>query len=87
MAPIPEGGYRNVVPGVQKLLDAFNVLFSRLLDSLDKAWQTGNQDELDNNAVDLMRSLAGAAANIMRQPLPLAVDGFYGPDFLYIPPA
>jgi hypothetical protein len=87
MAPIPKGGYQNVATGVRALLDAFNSLFSQLLDSLDKAWRTGDNDELEINAVGLMRQLAGAAAPIFQQPLPLAVDGFYGPDFRYIPAA
>ena len=87
MALFPKGGYQHVAPDVQALVDAFDSLFSKLLDPLDTAWQTGNQDELDNNAVELMEQLEVAADKIMQKPLPLAVGGFYGPDFRYLPPA
>ncbi len=85
MAPVPKGGYVNAAANVAALLDTFNGIYSSMLDNLDKAWQTTDTSAL-KAAVTSMRQLRPAARNILQQPLPGAVDGFYGPDFRYIPP-
>jgi hypothetical protein len=84
MAPIPKGGYLDVSAEVTELLRIFNSLFSDMLDKLDAAWQNGDQAAL-SAGVTKMRQLKTAATNIMAKPLPKAVNGFYGPDFQYIP--
>ncbi len=84
MAPIPKGGYLDVPGEVAALLRIFNNLFSDMLDNLDTAWHDGDQTSL-RAGVAKMRQLEAAATNIMVKRLPKAVNGFYGPDFQYIP--
>ena len=80
-----KAGYVNAAANVAALLDTFNGIYSSMLDNLDKAWQTTDTSAL-KAAVTSMRQLRSAARNILQQSLPGAVDGFYGPDFRYIPP-
>jgi Ferritin-like len=84
MAPIPKSGYQDPSPEVRKALITFDTLFSTMLDTLDNAWSTGSQTML-NAAISIMRKLKAAAAPLWTMPLPIQVDGFYGPDFKYIP--
>jgi hypothetical protein len=85
MAPVPKGGYVDAPANVAPLLDTFSTLFSNMLDNLDKAWQTSDSSALAAAAMS-MRQLRSAARNILQQPLPGAVDGFYGPDFRCVAP-
>jgi hypothetical protein len=84
MAPIPKGGYQNPSPSAKAALDAFDRLFSDLLDRLDSAWSTGNAAVLGSAIVDML-ALGAAARPLLTILLPLPEDGFYGPDFRYIP--
>lgn len=84
IAPIPKGGYLGVSDEVATLMRVFNNFFSDMLDDLDTAWQNGDQNSL-SAGVAKMRQLETAAANIMVKRLPKAVNGFYSPDFQYIP--
>jgi len=84
MAPIPEGGYQNPSPAAKAALSTFDNLFSDLLDKLDAAWSSGNQAALTAAVID-MRGLAAAAQPLFSIPLPSPEDGFYGPDFKYMP--
>jgi hypothetical protein len=84
MAPIPKGGYRNPSPAAQSALIAFDALFSGMLDTLDVAWGTGSQATL-STAIGLMLKLKAAASPLFVIPLPQREDGFYGPDFKYLP--
>jgi hypothetical protein len=86
MGKVPAGGYRQAAPAVAALLKDFNAKFSAMLDNLDKAWQTVSQAAL-GAAIGKMLQLKAAAAPIMAKSLPIAEDGFYGPDFQYIAPA
>jgi hypothetical protein len=84
MAPIPVGGYKNPSPAAKTALATFDNLFSDLLDKLDTAWSTGSSPSLGAAIAD-MRALAPAAQALFAIPLPSPEDGFYGPDFRYIP--
>lgn len=84
MAPVPNGGYQNPSPAAKAALDAFDSLFSEMLDMLDAAWATGNSATLVS-AVAEMQALKAAAQPLWTIPLPSPEDGFYGPDFKYIP--
>ena len=83
MAPIPKGGYQNPSLAAKNALHAFDTLFSGILDDLDTAWSTGSSAAL-GTAVTAMRGLRAAAQPLFTIPLPLAEDGFYGPDFRYL---
>jgi hypothetical protein len=80
MAKVPEGGRNNPSQEVQQLLDTFNNTFKLVLDNLEAAWNTGNQDTL-NTAIGDMFSLKAPAVQLMQIPLPDG-SGNYGPDFL-----
>jgi hypothetical protein len=84
MAPIPRGGYTGVSSAVAALLNAFNGLFSGMLDDLDTAWKNIDQTSL-TAAIQKMLQLKKAAQEIMAKALPKAANGFYGPNFLYLP--
>lgn len=84
MAPIPKGGYRNPSTAAHDALNSFDALFSGMLDTLDSAWSTGSQAAL-STAIGMMRKLKSAANPLFSIPLPQPEDGFYGPDFKYIP--
>jgi len=81
---VPVGGYEQMSAEVQGLQDSFNGKFSRMLDQLDLAWQTGAASHL-GMAVRLMFGLKPLARQIMAKPLPQALEGFYGPTFIYLP--
>ena len=85
VAPIPRGGFPNAATDVAPLITAFNSIFSNLLDKLDQTWQNTDLNAL-RDAVTLMFQLEPAAKAIMQKPLPHSVEGFYGPDFRYLPP-
>ncbi len=80
MAKVPEGGWNNPSQEVQQLLDTFNNSFKLVLDNLEAAWNTGNQDML-NTAIGDMFILKAPAVQLMQIPLPDG-SGNYGPDFL-----
>jgi hypothetical protein len=84
MAPIPKGGYINPPPAARSSLVAFDTLFSDMLDTLDIAWSTGSQSAL-STAIGMMLKLKTAAGPLFIIPLPVPEDGFYGPEFKYIP--
>lgn len=76
MAQIPAGGYPDV-PAV----DAFNHLYTNVLNLLHQAWNEGSQDVLDN-AIGAMFELQEPAQELMNTPRdPRYGDGNYGPTF------
>ncbi|MBU7582483.1 MAG: hypothetical protein KAF91_06145 [Nostoc sp. TH1S01] len=80
MAQVPGGGWQNPSPEVSELLNLFNSAFKAVLDELELAWTTGNQDKL-SSAIGLMFSFKTPAIQLMQIPLPDG-SGNYGPDFL-----
>ena len=78
VARVPDGGYPNLPEAV-----AFDKLYSKLLQQLETAWVTGNQDLLDDAIFPKMSQLAGPARHLMQ--MPLDAGGFaYGPSFRFI---
>lgn len=77
MADIPAGGYKES--------HAFDALYTDLLNSLQKMWETGDKDEF-NNAVGLMFSLEEGAKALMQTPIDPndPGKGNFGPSFLLI---
>jgi hypothetical protein len=78
MADIPAGGYKESRD--------FDVLYTDLLNSLQKVWETGDKDEFNNNAVGLMFSLEEGAKALMQTPIDPndPEKGNFGPSFLLI---
>ncbi len=78
MADIPEGGYAESRD--------FDVQYTLLLNSLQKTWETGDDNELTNNAVGLMFTLEDEARTLMKKPLDQndPGKGCFGPSFLLI---
>lgn len=64
VARVPAEGYPNLPEAI-----AFDKLFTALLKQLEKAWATGDQDELDDAMLLKMRSLTGPARALMQKPL------------------
>lgn len=81
--PIPANGYQNAPANVQPALTAFNQAFSSLISQLQKAWQTGDPNQL-GSAVNTMFSLQPLANAIMQ--FSFSGGGVYGPEFLLVPP-
>lgn len=80
MTPIPPGGYVKPSPDVAaKLLD-FNQTFTKMLNSLQSAWEKGSEGDL-SAAIHIMFSLKPKAVALMEIELP-GGKGVYGPDFL-----
>lgn len=80
MADIPKGGYLkpDVPDEVWKLIHAFDVLYTSMLDLLQKAWVDPKSDISD--AVNLMPALTAKAKEIMQKPRSDG-KGNYGPCF------
>lgn len=75
VARVPAEGYPNLPEAV-----AFDKLYTVLLKQLEKAWATGDQDELDDAMLLKMRDLTGPARALMQKPLD--AGGYtYGPCF------
>lgn len=88
MGVVPDGGWPNPAPAVQRLLQKFNADYTAILQDLEKAWAEGNQDAL-SASVGKMRSLKNrtsdptkdtAVDELLKTPLP-GGDGSYGPEF------
>jgi hypothetical protein len=77
MADIPVGGYPESL--------AFDRVYTDLLNSLQKTWETGDNDEL-GNALGLMFMLEGEAKTLMKTPVDPndPAKGCFGPSFLLI---
>jgi hypothetical protein len=83
MAPVPAGGYPNL-PEAMK----FNKKYTAVLDLLQTAWETGDQQALDKAVDDFMKApdqkgtMQYHARKLMTTKRP---DGMtYGPDFRYL---
>jgi hypothetical protein len=78
MADVPAGGYKES--------HDFDVLYTDLLNSLQKSWETGDKDELTNNALSIMFSLEEGAKALMQTPIDPndPGKGNFGPSFLLI---
>jgi len=81
MAPVPHGGWPDPPSNVSTLLEQFDGAYKSVLDSLQAAWESGNQTDLDN-AVGAMFGLGGPAVQLMQIKLANG-SGNYGPDFIY----
>lgn len=82
MAEVPAGGYQNAPADVAALLKTANTAYTALLDLLQKAWEKGDANAL-NDAISAMFDLqtpAQALVKISGAP----GGGNYGPDFLYL---
>jgi hypothetical protein len=77
MADIPAGGYKES--------HDFDVLYTQLLNSLQKMWETGDSDEF-GNAYGIMTSMEEVAKVLMQTPIDPndPGKGNFGPSFLLI---
>ncbi|MCY7296926.1 ferritin-like domain-containing protein [Alteromonas sp. a30] len=83
MHPNPSKKLYHDLPQIQKLNREFNLIFTRLLDELNTAFN-GQPDNLIP-AVKTMYELKYAAKTLMRIPLPNSPEGFYaGPTWEYL---
>jgi hypothetical protein len=78
VARVPAEGYPDLPEAV-----AFDKLFTKLLQQLETAWATGDQDQLDDAMLLKMRKLTGPARSLMQKPLD-AGDYTYGPSFQFV---
>jgi hypothetical protein len=85
MGEVPPGGYRKdqVTDQVWQLLEQFDEGFTNMLDQLQNAWQTGDDNPL-SEAVGSMLSLRAPAVALMGIPRSTGA-GSYGPCFRLIP--
>ncbi|MEV8093252.1 ferritin-like protein [Kitasatospora sp. NPDC085879] len=79
MGVVPAGGWPDPPPEAAALLGKSDLLFSRVLHSLEGAWTIGDRRALDG-AVRSMRALEEPAVALMEIPLPDG-SGMYGPQF------
>jgi hypothetical protein len=82
MATVPAGGWQNAPSDVAALLKAANTAYTSLLDNLQKAWQNGDPNAL-NNAINDMFDLETPAQKLMTIS-GAPGGGNWGPDFLYL---
>lgn len=85
MADIPEGGYLQAdVPDVAtwNLIQMFDQQYSKMLRSLESAWQNGDMPTL-TQAVGQMFGMRETALEILKHPRPDGA-GNYGPCFRYV---
>jgi hypothetical protein len=82
MMPIPIGGYLDMSVAAKNALRAFDTQYTRVLNSLQTAWDEGSQSDL-GKAIGAMFGLQPLANALMEIPLPDG-SGVYGPDFKLI---
>lgn len=95
MGKVPKGGWaktKDTVPGaaVKVELDKFNLAFSEMLRSLEKAWQQDNEKDVAAHMFAAiythMYALREPAIKLMEMPLPQDRKKSYGPEFRYVLP-
>jgi len=75
VARVPMDGYPDLPAAV-----SFDKLYTKLLQQIEGAWSTGNQDQLDDAMFTTMPSLGGSARALMQKSLD--AGGYtYGPGF------
>ncbi|MFG2490607.1 ferritin-like protein [Streptomyces caniferus] len=79
MARVPHGGWPHPSARARRLLDHFDVAYSAVLSTLDRAWDEGSHHTLQL-AVHAMRGLESPAVELMEIDLPDR-PGVYGPQF------
>ncbi|MFG3125781.1 ferritin-like protein [Streptomyces sp. NPDC048201] len=79
MARVPAGGWKNPPAEAQRLLDAFDGTYARVLEALDTAWSEGDRHSL-RTAVRGMRRLQPPAEELMEIPI-AGTRETYGPQF------
>jgi len=81
MQEVPKGGYPDPAPEVVQALAAFNDAFTSVVNGLQAAWNSGENDAL-NEAINTMFGLAQLAAPLYEMTVP-GTEDTYGPTFEY----
>jgi hypothetical protein len=82
MTPIPTGGYTDLSVAAKNALQAFDMQYTRVLNSLQTAWANGSKSDL-GKAIGAMFGLQPLANALMEIKLPDG-SGVYGPNFKLI---